>query len=164
MRTALVTLVLLSGCASSSPAEPSTPEGAARAWFEATKARDWARVWEMTASVPKKMLGVMTRPMAEKDDAAAKEMGMGSAAEARALSDRDFYVKLMTAYAAKGKFLLKDGAKLASVEVGPETNVREVMKLDKDLMVRRVKLHLEDGSVQELQVANEGGVWKTWEK
>ncbi len=142
----------------------SAAEKSARDYFEAEKARDFGKIWDMSATVPRLMVVEISKGIAEKSDQAAKEMGFESSEEVKNLSDRDFFVKFRETLARKGRVVFPPEAAVKSVAVGPEEDIGKIIHLDMELKGRKVTIALEDGSTHEAAVVQEEGRWLIWEK
>ncbi len=133
----------------------------AQVFIVAKQAQDWGQLWDMAASVHKAIVISVGKRPAERDDGTARAQGFKDAAEVRAISDRDYFIRRRQALAKREQSVYKAGSKLKGIEVRPAI----LVPFPKGrISVHPIKVTMTDGTIDKLAATQEGGTWRMLEK
>ena len=171
-----LTLTVLTGCGASlpDPPPPGADDGnkaahsepgpdldaaveAVERFVEAKRSRDFGRMWDLSHSAYRELVVAIGRPVATRDRSAAVSQGFQSTDEARAVSDREYFIRSRTAQAKRKQLVYPEGVLVRS------TRMRQPIMVpfpSKRVRVYPVRVQLSDGTRDVLGAATEGGKWR----
>lgn len=126
--------------------------------FEGAKlARDFGKMWDMTAPQFRTITIAIGRAIAERDDSAARAQGFPSPSAVKGLTDREYFIRSRQGHATRNRFVHKQGVTVATVAVAPALMIPFP---GARLRVLPVTVTLSDGSVDKLGAARIKDQWR----